>query len=146
MRSPNTSSLNRGFTLIEIVIVIAILAVVMSVGLMLGIDAYRSSLSRSERDQVVALLANARSRAMANVNQSAWGVCTNGSDYVLFAGTCGSGGQTTPIGTGASVVGLASPGVTFAQLSGDTTATTITVTQQSKVSTIQINAAGTINW
>jgi hypothetical protein len=45
-----------------------------------------------------------------------------------------------------AVAGLYLPGVVFTQLSGTTTATTTTITQNGRTSTITINYEGTITW
>ncbi len=154
MTSLNTFSPNkilRGFTLIEILVVIAIVTMLMALGLFMSLDSYRSSLSRSDRDQVVSLLQKARSRSMANINQASWGVCYISPNYILFRGSACTAGASTNEAIGASngvsVTGLAdvSP-VVFTQLSGTTTSATVVVTQQGKSATININDEGTISW
>jgi prepilin-type N-terminal cleavage/methylation domain-containing protein len=141
----------RGFTLIEILTSVAILSVILGLGLFMSMDSYRAYLSRSERDTVVSLLERARSRAMANVHQTTWGMCYVAPNYIIFRGsTCVPGAATneeTPANPGAVIAGLtsASP-VVFAQLSGATAAATVTVTEGPRVSTITINHEGTIIW
>lgn len=139
-----------GFTLIEILIAMAIFLLLVGLGLFMSMDAYRGYSFRSERDVVVSLLQKARSRSMANIHQSAWGVCTINSTYIVFRGTaCVAGAatnETLPVSSSATVAGLLSPGVVFSQLGGTTTATTVTVTEGTRVSTISINHEGTINW
>jgi prepilin-type N-terminal cleavage/methylation domain-containing protein len=154
MQSHSTSSLNnirRGFTLIEIVIVVAILSMLMGVGLFMSMDSYRGALSRSERDTIVSLLLRARSRSMANIFNSSWGVCYVAPNYMLFRGTVCDPTATTnealPAGKNVTITGLAqaSP-VVFTQLSGSTVAATVTVVQSGKTSTISINHEGAIIW
>ncbi len=159
MRSRNISNQNKsrlpggrqGFTLIEILVSIAILTTLIGLGLYMSMDSYRSYLSRSERDTVVSLLERARSRAMANVYQTPWGVCTSGTSYIVFRGTtCTLGAATneeTPLNPGAVIAGMDSTSpVVFSQLAATTTGKVVTVTEQSKVSTITINNEGTIIW
>ena len=148
MRSLNTSSPNkRGFTLIEILIAMAIMTVLIALGVFLGLDALRASYSRSERDTVVALLTQARSRSLANIDESAWGMCVSGSSYVVFkGGVCdasAAGSEATPLGAGAAV--SMNP-VVFTAVSGTTTLAEIVITQQGRVSTTTINYEGTIIW
>jgi prepilin-type N-terminal cleavage/methylation domain-containing protein len=149
MQLPNTSShASRGFTLIEVVIVIALVSVIATFGLLLSMDAYRGFSFRSERDIVVSLLTRARSAAMANMYNTPWGVCISGGTYVVFRGTtCAVGGtsEQTPISAGVSVSGLTTP-VVFYQVGGTTTPTTITITQNAKSSNITINYEGAIIW
>jgi prepilin-type N-terminal cleavage/methylation domain-containing protein len=151
MTSPSISSRNKGFTLIEILVVIAILAMLIGLGLFMSMDSYRAYLSRSERDTVVSLLERARSRAMANSFETAWGVCYIAPNYIIFRGaTCTDGAATneaTPGNPAASIVGLsAASAVVFSQLAGTTTGAVVTITEQSKVSTVTINHEGTIIW
>jgi len=156
MRSPSISSRNNsprraGFTLIEILIALSIMTAVMLLGVYLGLDALHASYSRSERDTLVSLLTQARSRSMANIDESAWGVCVSGSEYVVFEGSaCDEGAATsesTPLGPGASVSGIpqATP-VIFTAVSGTATPAAITVTQQGRTSAVSINYEGAIIW
>ena len=132
-------------------VVIAILSTLVGLGLFMSIDSYRAYISRSEREVVVSVLERARSRAMANIRQTAWGVCYITPDYVIFRGnTCTPGAATNepiPGNPNATITGLdvASP-VVFTQLSGATAGATVTVTEGARVSTIVINHEGTIIW
>lgn len=152
MTSPNISSLNnKGFTLIEIIVVIAILTGLMGLGLFMSMDSYRAYLSRSERDTVVSLLERARSHAMANIYQTPWGVCYISPNYIIFRGTtCTAGAATneaTPANPGVAISGLDSTSpIVFSQLSGSTAGGVVIVTEQGRVSTITINYEGTIIW
>jgi prepilin-type N-terminal cleavage/methylation domain-containing protein len=152
MTSPSISNRNnRGFTLIEILIVMAILITLIGLGVFMSMDSYRAYLSRSERDTVVSLLQRTRSRAMANVYQTPWGMCYIVPNYIVFRGTtCTAGAatnETTPGNSSAVLTGLTSVSpVVFSQIAGTTTAATITVTENARVSTIGINYEGTIIW
>lgn len=159
MGSPNIYSLNKrlalslskGFTLIEIVISMAILTIILGLGLFMSMDSYNAYLSRSERDTIVSLLQRARSHAMANSYQTSWGLCYIAPDYIIFRGTACTAGvatnEVTPGNPVALITGLTSVSpILFSQLSGTTTGGTITVTEGSKVSTISINHEGTIIW
>lgn len=142
MRSPSTYShtrfFSRGFTLVEIVVVMAIFTLLIGLGLFMSMDSYRGFSFRSERDVVVSLLEKARSRAMANIYQTPWGVCTIGSDYVIFRGTtCTPGGATNEsLAKKSPAVGVSgfSSGIWFSQLSGTTTGGTVVVTQDTRTS------------
>src|SRR5438876_578690 len=63
-----------GFTLIEVMIVMAIFALLASLGLIIGMDFYRSYSFNSERNVALAVLRKARTEAMVNVDQAAHGV------------------------------------------------------------------------
>jgi prepilin-type N-terminal cleavage/methylation domain-containing protein len=142
----------RGFTLVEVLISIAILTLLAGLGLFVTVGAYQGSVSRSERDIVVSLLERARSRAMANVGQSSWGLCFIAPNYILFKGECTSDSdrEVTAAGVGVVVEGLGIEGVAFDQLSGSSNGATITLkkfeNESQRVETITINHAGTISW
>ncbi|MBM3261542.1 prepilin-type N-terminal cleavage/methylation domain-containing protein [Candidatus Kaiserbacteria bacterium] len=152
-----TATQAKGFTLIEILLVVGILVLLFAIGLFMSMDVYRSYSRRSERDTVVAILQRARSRAMANINQSVWGVCMQGDGYRIFKGTTYSAdGVTETIEGNPSVIitdtsatqrfACADGGIVFAQLSGDTTDQMITVVQAGIASTISTNVLGRIDW
>ena len=144
--------MEKGFTLIEIVVVIAIFSMIAVLGLFMTLDTFRGTQYRSERDTVVAVLEKARSRAMANINQTAWGVYYDSTShsYIIFRGTTYDSGASTneavPGNAAVTITGLSSSGVVFSQLTGNTTATTVTVTQDARTSSITINNEGTILW
>lgn len=143
-----TGQAPSGFTLIEILVVIGVTVMLLSLGLFMSMDMFRGYSARSERNVVVSVLQKARSHAMANLNQSPWGVCMIGSEYVIFRGACAvaTGNQSIPASPSASVTGLSSPGIIFTQLSGTTSPATITVSQDIRVATITIHYEGTILW
>jgi prepilin-type N-terminal cleavage/methylation domain-containing protein len=161
MQSPNTSirargptstraSKRGGFTLVEIVVVMAIFALLIGLGLFVSMDAYRGYSFRSERDVVVSELQKARSRAMANVYQTTWGLCYIAPNYIVFRGTtCAAGIATNEVllaSQSVTIAGLTPPGIVFTQVSGTAAAAIITVTQNARTSSININNEGTINW
>lgn len=143
---------NKGFTLIEIIVVVAIMALLFSIGIIMTMDAYRGFGYRSERDVIVSVLERARSRAMANIDQSAWGVCYRNSNYVIFKGTTctETNSDLVPVKVAVEIASdfehkFPNP-VVFTQLTGTTTPTSTKVVQDTASSTISINYEGTINW
>src|SRR3989339_112068 len=77
-----------GFTLLEVMIVVAILAIIMGVTMSSGFGFYNNQSLIGERDGLVSLLRHARGRAMNNMNQSSHGVyiSTSTNQYILFQG------------------------------------------------------------
>lgn len=142
----------RGFTLVEILVVLAIFALLVGVGVTFSIDAYRGNIFRSERGVLVSVLERARSRAITNYQQSSWGVCYIAPNYVIFKGvTCTSGTDTVPANqTIAAASSFGSfPTIVFSQLAGTTTGASITLmdgVSAVNTSTITINNEGTIIW
>ena len=134
----------KGFTLVEIVITLGLLALLAGLGFFVTFGAYQGSVSRSEREVVVSLLERARSRAMANVEQSAWGLCYRAPNYILYKGTsCSADGEETAVGAGTEIEGL---DVYFEELSGNSNGATISIRQNGRTEEILIDHAGAISW
>jgi len=140
----------RGFSLIEILVVVGMLALVGALGLFMSMESYRGTYARSERDMVVSLLERARSRSMNNIRQTSWGVCYSAPNYIIFRGSgCVPGistNETYAANPTATISGLYAPGVVFSALGGTTTATTTTIVEQGRTETISINNEGRIDW
>lgn len=126
----------------------AIMVLLIALGVFLGIDALRASYTRSERDTIVSLLTEARSRSLANIDESVWGVCISGANYVVFKGSVcddsGPSSELTPIGASVQVVQASA--VVFTAVSGTTTPADWVIKQHGRVSTTTINYEGTIIW
>jgi prepilin-type N-terminal cleavage/methylation domain-containing protein len=160
----------RGFTLVEIIISIGILAIILSLGLSVSMDFFRSYSFRSEKNTVVSILQNARSQSLNNIDQVRHGVHfqANPLRYVVFecklsppATPCTdySGADTTKDFSitpsySSTISGLPFD-VIFDQLSGcvssvgnNCSASTITITgnDNGKTYTITINSEGRIDW
>lgn len=141
----------RGFTMIEILVTISILAILIGMGLFMSLDFYRHTLVNDERDLVVSLLLKARTQSIDNLDQLPHGVCFVAPNYVIFRGTActatSSTSELTPKGGGINITGLtATSSVIFNQLSGDASTTSITLSQDSNVKVISINNEGRIDW
>ena len=81
-----------GFTLIEILVVSAIITVLASLGLLMSFDVYRGFSFHSEVSTVASLLMRARSRSLANINQIPHGL--------HFESVCAAVSCCTPVRTG----------------------------------------------
>jgi prepilin-type N-terminal cleavage/methylation domain-containing protein len=142
----------RGFSLLEVIIVVGIFSVLATLGLFMSMETFRGTLYRSEEALIVSLLQKARSRSMANVAQSPWSVCYIAPNYVIAKGSaCTSIAAYEVIEANAKVSADSDfahtfPVVVFTQLSGNATAAAVTVTQDARSSTISINSVGTIIW
>ena len=153
MKSPNTSIQgNRGFTLVEIILVVAIIAFIGALGVVVGIDTYSRYIFRSDVDKVTALLQKARSSAINNVNEKKYGVYLGDtSNFVLFRGS-----SYNPLDSfnykverskaATSTNTCIASQVVFDQLTGNTMGCEIIITEGSKVSTTTVNAQGGINY
>lgn len=141
--------MTKGFSLIEIVIVLALFAFIASLGTLFSTNFVSASYALSERDLIVSLLTQVRAKALANVHETPHSLFINTDAYVLYEGTTYSTSNITnviiPKISHATVGGLQT--VTFAQLTADVVHEgSITVAGDTKTYTITINSAGRINW
>ena len=150
MASLSTYNRNKGLTMIEIIVVIGILIVIFAFGLVVDFSSFTSNSLAGEESKVVSILQRARSRSMANLYDSSYGVCYLSSDYVIFRdGTCDKSAtdETIPESSNITVAFIPNSPVIFSRLSGNTTGTpTIRLTYGSDYEDITINDEGTINW
>ncbi len=153
-----------GFTLIEILVVVAIVTIILALGVPIGVDTFKTYTRRSERDIVVSIFERARNMAINNIDESPHGVCFDdvGRNYVLFSGSAydpnDSRNEPIPASSGVSLdnfpICRAGQAIVFAQLSGDLSPPrtlpegelSIRITQDTRVSTISVNNAGRIEW
>ncbi len=145
---------NQGFTLIEIIIVMAILTFIISFGLVMNLSYFKSDIFAAEQSTLVSALQKARGKATSNTYETVHGVCYISPNYVIFRGrnTClPANAADETLSADSNIAALSAfsatfPTIVFSQLAGTTTATTITLTDGIKSATISVNAEGTINW
>ena len=78
--------MNKGFTLIEIIIVICIIILVAASLGPVGASFYRQQLLNKTEQQLIGILKQARSNAVNQINNSAFGVYIYNNQAVLFQG------------------------------------------------------------
>jgi prepilin-type N-terminal cleavage/methylation domain-containing protein len=155
--------MQKGFTLVEIIISIAILAVIASLGLFISMDFFKSYSFRSEQSVIVTLLQNTRSQSLNNIDQVRHGVHFQGSPlrYTIFecpVGTpqcssyvAGSSDLTTNSSYNITMTSPALPfDIIFDQLNGDCVScaspVNIQISDGVKNYIITINNEGQISW
>src|SRR5258706_4507626 len=86
MASPNTSRQSKGFTLVEIAIVIILLMTIISLGLFISFDFYKNFAFRSEKSTIISILQKARSQSLNNIDEVRHGVHFAASPltYIVF--------------------------------------------------------------
>ena len=142
--------MKNGFTLVEIVIVVAILAVVLGLGYFVGFDFYKNYALHSEKDILISVLRKARSQALNNVGATAHGVYIDDSSYTIFYGNSfvsrdSQYDENIRKAPGISLSGLNE--VVFAPLTATSTASSTIVLNNNRNSFfIDINSEGRINW
>lgn len=149
----NQYVIKKGFTLIEILVVIGLLAVFASMGLSFSFDSYRGYLFRSEYTSAVNLLAQARNRAINNFNESSHGVLILDGEYRLFQAPYEDDESTFQSFSRNNELTLTGPTeIIFEQVSGeletlcDGGPCTITFGYGLKTKSITINEVGGIIW
>lgn len=75
-----------GFTLIELLITIALIGGLAGMGLLIGLDFYKSYALISEKDTLISILRQTRTRALVNFNQSSHGLYIGPDAYTIFQG------------------------------------------------------------
>ena len=76
-----------GFTLIETLVVAAILIFIITMGAPVTLDFYRNYQIAGERNSFIALLRQARSQSMVHTANSSHGIYIGSDSYTLFEGT-----------------------------------------------------------
>ena len=138
-----------GFTLIEILIVVAIISFLGIMGVIVGVDTYKRYIFRSDLDKVAALLQKARSSAMNNINEQKYGVkFDDPDDLILFRETPGTSYDYKVEKSKTVVYSDTCPShqVVFDQLTGNADSCEIVITEGNKISTTTINGQGGINY
>ena len=177
MVSPNTLAPAKsrfpsgveGFTIIEVLVALGITMAMVSLGLFISLDFYKSSSLQSEKSIIISVLQKARSQSLDNINEQRHGVRffldpSNGNKltYLIFQcpHTCtvypGTSTEDLPVVASykASITNPSLPfDVVFDQLSGDcvsenctTGPVSITLSDSVKSYNILINSEGGIDW
>jgi prepilin-type N-terminal cleavage/methylation domain-containing protein len=166
MASPRTSTAKeviglstkpRGFTLIEVIIVIGIISILGGLSLFIDLNSYRGDAFRAERAALVTALQTARADALNNINENRHGVAIHPSGYngyIIFEGDSYASSThllDEKMESSYSVdISSTSPSeIVFDQLSGnanyDGNIVLIDPARQSST-TISINHEGKISW
>jgi type II secretory pathway pseudopilin PulG len=116
-----TDSPEWGFTMVEILVALGIFTLIMSLGLFLSMDFYRTFAFNYERNLLATSLLAARSRSLANINQAPHGIHFDSSGYIIFEGAsfnpADPKNQTVPTSYKISISGPSD--IIFSQLSGE---------------------------
>ena len=140
----------KGFTLVELLMVLGILALLIVVSLPLTVNFYKTRQLDVHEQGIVQALRRAQLKAMSIERNSAFGVYLTSTQYVLFKGSSYAARDTSydevfDLSGNLSVSGLSE--IVFSKLNGTTTDTgTITLSIDDKTESININEMGRINY
>jgi Tfp pilus assembly protein FimT len=137
------------FTLIEITITLGVLAILSTFIVPVGLNGLRYYSVQSEQSVIVGLLENVRSQSLVNTDEIAHGVAILSNSYVVFSGSSyaarnASRDITYPRASNLSITGGSE--IVFNPLTGQTTATNLTIQNATSQKSIAINKEGTIDW
>lgn len=154
-----THAHHRGFTFIELIIVVGLIGIILAFGMVMNLGSIGRSGVIQERDLFVSLLlSGARAKAMANINQMSHGVHIDNecNRYILFEGNsfpapsnCDK--DSREISFTSSSTEISNTGgddIIFERLSGDVIkgAGMILIKGNNASTTIELNGIGRINW
>ena len=141
-----------GFTLVEVLITLAIVVFIGVMGVVIGLDSYQKYLFRSDLDTAATLLSKARSSAVHSIGETGHGVYFGDNDYfILFRGASYGDDPRFDLlveKSKVTTVSFASGAdeVVFEPLSGDSTEESLTLSNGTQDFNITINEEGGINW
>lgn len=142
--------MQKAFSLIEILIVIAIASFILFFSQSLDLSSIEHTNLSAERDNILTLLFQARSKAMNSTQNSNFGFCLKDGSYLVFQGsTCGQLIETT-IKSNTDISQHSQTHIPdqiiFSKITGLTEPATIILDNGEKFLKISINNEGTINW
>ncbi len=149
---------SRGFTIFEVLIVLALFTILLGLGYFLSIDFYRSYLFHTEENILISVLERARSDAQNNIFETAHGVHLSAENYTVFRGQTydpnNVTNEVTPRNPSIQISGITD--VVFEQLSGDPIPAfppsfsegrgQIILSEENRSAVISINNEGRIDW
>lgn len=136
-------------SLIEIIIVIAILVMMIGFGAVFSSDFYKGYIFRAQQKLLVSALQKARSQAFSNLEQTSRGVRVENDRYVIFPGSAydPTNPQNLLIPTDGVITHAGLQEIVFAPLTGEiSSAGNIVLTFEGRSATVSLNQEGRIDW
>ncbi len=147
----------RGFSLLELLIVIAIVALLATIGLSPLLSFKKTGDLNGALETAVSLLLEARTKTLSSENESRYGVHFGGDDTTFFKGTVftegASGNEVAPLPSSVEIASVSLQGggndVVWNRLTGETDTYGIVTfrlkSDNSKVRTLRIEKTGIIS-
>ena len=146
----SNKTLQRGFTLIEVLLSVAIISLIVGISL----PVYRAFQTRNDLDMAAETVAFALRRAQTYARgvkeDSQWGVAIQAEALTLFKGSSYASrdtayDETTELSSGIAAGGLSE--ITFTKVAALPSVTgTITLSVNNGIETVEINAKGMVNY
>lgn len=146
-RSEDSAGPIEGFTFIEILIAVAILAIIFAAGVPVTVNFYLNYQLAAEEELLSAVLERARNLSMVNYNQSPHGVYIDTDKFIVFQGDnyeTRDANQDEEFSRSKAIAISGLNELIFEVLSGRTASTTLTLTVRDFTKTININEEGRI--
>ncbi len=140
----------RGFTLVEVMVVVAIVAVLAFLAAALSASSYTKTQLSVETDDLILVLRRAQSRTVAGYQDGTWGIHLTGTGYTLFKGTTYAGRDTAYDEAHTyppTITGTGLTDVIFDFRTGKTSNTgtiTLTLSVDGTTGTVSVNSNGRI--
>lgn len=139
----------KGFTILELMLVVGMLIVIFSLGFPIAFDFYKNYQLRAEGDKFISLLETTRNSSMINLNQLPHGIYRDNDNFIIFEGNSfaarnQSQDQNFPR---AKTISVAGPNeIIFNSLSGQADSSAFVFNNGIKSFNIYVNQEGQINW
>ena len=141
--------MDKGFTLVEVLVVIAIMVILMGITAPFLVSAYNDYQFRSERDLAVSLIRRARAYSMAGTNGKDHGLKIASSSYVIFEGTSYAARDTAKDiidsrNTNITITGASE--IVFSYLTGRSSTAILVLSDGISTASASVNTEGLISW
>ena len=143
------SKIVPGFTLMEIIVAMAIAAILFSIGLPMTLSLLRSYSLKSERDILVSLLEQARDQSLGNVQEANHGLAVTAANYVVFQGDSYAARDLIKDLTypRAAAVAISGPSeINFQSITDANPGGTFILNANQVQTTVSVNKEGMIDW
>ncbi|MBI5306376.1 prepilin-type N-terminal cleavage/methylation domain-containing protein [Candidatus Wolfebacteria bacterium] len=140
--------LNKGFTIIEVLIVMGILGTIFIFGVWTGLNFYEQYNINVEFNNLISVLRKARNLSIGNFNESPHGIYIEQNRYTVYQGNSYSSRNPSfdEVFAPQTIKFSGLGDIIFSQLSGDSSASgTISVNYLKKNKSISINYEGKID-
>ena len=140
---------NKGFSLLEVLISLAIMVILLGVTTPFVLHFYKRYQSSTERNLLVSLFREARTMSLAGHGSANHGVHIASGQYTLFEGVnyqtrIEAKDQTFPRNDNISITGPSD--LIFTHLTGRTASVSFILTNATKTERIYVNKEGRIDW